>query len=436
MSLATSCPSCGTVFRVVEDQLKVSEGWVRCGHCHDVFNALEGLFDLERRDSALQSLRTVPSSLDSQAVERSQERTLDGALDSSIAEMAEPFPGIEERVNSIASPTSAFLPDFTELKSAAVPTASAPSVIVGAPSMDHWPAKPDSSPVPFQASEKPTDTTNLPSIFASLDEELTQAEAQTQAETAAVKAQETARLEAATAARDSTQLIDDSELEDDPFPATALSDQLDDHFDDLPGDVEVIEMLAPPELTAAQQPEERITGAEHAAAEIPTFVRDAQRQHWWSRPLVQALLGLGVGTSVLGLAAQWAWHDRDRLSVSCTVCQRPLAAAASGLGDQLRPPVDLDVVEVDNAALTQPPGTEGYRLTVQVRNHANHEVAAPHMELSLTDAAGVLVIRRSFSPSDFRHAQFLRALEESTWVLEFQTPLRKVSGYTVAAFYP
>ena len=64
MSLATSCPSCGTVFRVVEDQLKVSEGWVRCGHCHDVFNALEGLFDLERRDSALQSLRTVPSSLD------------------------------------------------------------------------------------------------------------------------------------------------------------------------------------------------------------------------------------------------------------------------------------------------------------------------------------------------------------------------------------
>jgi predicted Zn finger-like uncharacterized protein len=48
MSLATRCTSCGTVFRVVQDQLKVSEGWVRCGRCDSVFNALEGLFDLDR----------------------------------------------------------------------------------------------------------------------------------------------------------------------------------------------------------------------------------------------------------------------------------------------------------------------------------------------------------------------------------------------------
>jgi predicted Zn finger-like uncharacterized protein len=47
MSLATRCTACGTVFRVVQDQLKVSEGWVRCGRCSEVFNALEGLFDLE-----------------------------------------------------------------------------------------------------------------------------------------------------------------------------------------------------------------------------------------------------------------------------------------------------------------------------------------------------------------------------------------------------
>ena len=48
MSLATRCTSCGTVFRVVQDQLKVSEGWVRCGRCDAVFNAFEGLFDLGR----------------------------------------------------------------------------------------------------------------------------------------------------------------------------------------------------------------------------------------------------------------------------------------------------------------------------------------------------------------------------------------------------
>ena len=52
MSLATRCTSCGTAFRVVQDQLKVSEGWVRCGRCDEVFNALEGLFDLARDASS------------------------------------------------------------------------------------------------------------------------------------------------------------------------------------------------------------------------------------------------------------------------------------------------------------------------------------------------------------------------------------------------
>jgi predicted Zn finger-like uncharacterized protein len=48
MTLATRCVACGTVFRVTQDQLKISEGWVRCGHCQEVFNGLETLFDLEK----------------------------------------------------------------------------------------------------------------------------------------------------------------------------------------------------------------------------------------------------------------------------------------------------------------------------------------------------------------------------------------------------
>lgn len=43
MSLITSCPACGTMFRVVPDQLKISEGWVRCGHCSEVFDATANL---------------------------------------------------------------------------------------------------------------------------------------------------------------------------------------------------------------------------------------------------------------------------------------------------------------------------------------------------------------------------------------------------------
>lgn len=39
MSFITRCPACHTAFKVVSDQLKISEGWVRCGHCQQVFDA-------------------------------------------------------------------------------------------------------------------------------------------------------------------------------------------------------------------------------------------------------------------------------------------------------------------------------------------------------------------------------------------------------------
>jgi predicted Zn finger-like uncharacterized protein len=45
MSLITRCPACGTMFKVVPDQLRISEGWVRCGHCGEIFDAAAHLND-------------------------------------------------------------------------------------------------------------------------------------------------------------------------------------------------------------------------------------------------------------------------------------------------------------------------------------------------------------------------------------------------------
>jgi predicted Zn finger-like uncharacterized protein len=39
MSLITRCPACETHFKVVPDQLRISEGWVRCGQCDEIFDA-------------------------------------------------------------------------------------------------------------------------------------------------------------------------------------------------------------------------------------------------------------------------------------------------------------------------------------------------------------------------------------------------------------
>lgn len=43
MSLITRCPICGTMFKVVADQLRISEGWVRCGNCAEIFDATANL---------------------------------------------------------------------------------------------------------------------------------------------------------------------------------------------------------------------------------------------------------------------------------------------------------------------------------------------------------------------------------------------------------
>ena len=57
MLLATRCPYCRTTFRVVQDQLKICNGIVRCGSCRQVFNGIE---QLQRADAAALSQNPPP----------------------------------------------------------------------------------------------------------------------------------------------------------------------------------------------------------------------------------------------------------------------------------------------------------------------------------------------------------------------------------------
>jgi len=56
MALITRCPVCGTLFKVVPDQLRISEGWVRCGQCAEVFDASN---DLQQSDLELHTVVAV-----------------------------------------------------------------------------------------------------------------------------------------------------------------------------------------------------------------------------------------------------------------------------------------------------------------------------------------------------------------------------------------
>jgi predicted Zn finger-like uncharacterized protein len=53
MSMITRCPGCQTLFKVVPDQLRISEGWVRCGHCSQIFDATPHLLPLEQPSAIL-----------------------------------------------------------------------------------------------------------------------------------------------------------------------------------------------------------------------------------------------------------------------------------------------------------------------------------------------------------------------------------------------
>lgn len=55
MALATKCPKCGAMFRVVADQLKLRGGLVRCGQCRTVFDAIGSLAYVD--DAALTAPR-------------------------------------------------------------------------------------------------------------------------------------------------------------------------------------------------------------------------------------------------------------------------------------------------------------------------------------------------------------------------------------------
>lgn len=47
MTLTTRCPGCHTVFKVVQDQLRLADGWVRCGRCAETFPAHDALAQLQ-----------------------------------------------------------------------------------------------------------------------------------------------------------------------------------------------------------------------------------------------------------------------------------------------------------------------------------------------------------------------------------------------------
>lgn len=154
MSLATRCTHCGTIFKVVQDQLKVSEGWVRCGRCNEVFHALPTLFDLDTEPPPPRSGLVPPSS------PAPAPTTVSGPA-------AEDLPAFLTRRSVDAPPPE---PDTTPAVAPSAPPAFAPTFpSTFAPTQPHDPGDLPGEPAPFGPQANASAATRLPDADDLLD---------------------------------------------------------------------------------------------------------------------------------------------------------------------------------------------------------------------------------------------------------------------------
>lgn len=120
MSLITRCPACRTIFKVAPDQLKISEGWVRCGQCGEVFDAQANLL-VEQEPPVLEQVVATESE------DSSRSEPYFEPLPELTAQVAEPKPAAEVEPLTMPVPQEMdFQADPTPAAAAAYATASTP----------------------------------------------------------------------------------------------------------------------------------------------------------------------------------------------------------------------------------------------------------------------------------------------------------------------
>ncbi len=413
MTLATSCPTCGTVFKVIEDQLKVSEGWVRCGHCHSVFNALEGLFDLGARPRSSHSRPMTEGLASGTGV--LQDTPPMALTDDRMQPDAAPARQIRSAVatSGLAAPSSFGDVDASELPTEFAPPPTAEAARAPSPSAELDLAAPQDSvherhelQAPHRPGGRQLDFSDADTVFLAHDPPGSQ----------------DPLAAAGSPGREPFADVD---------PAPAVPSEVDSGLDGLDAGFDASSRTGVEGHDPWTAPM-----SDEAGGGAPSFVRHADRAAWWSRPVVRGALLVGCLIAAAGVLLQVGLMRRDLLAAQSPLAATLLMPSCELLGCTIEPPRLLDALAVESSNMVKLSGVDGYRLQVMLRNRAEHVVRAPSVELSLTDATGALVVRRVLQPADFRQAESLAAQAEGNWQLEFASSDRRVAGYTVAIFYP
>lgn len=391
MSYTTRCPACGTTFRVVPDQLKISDGWVRCGHCADVFDAT--LYLEQWTPAPTPAPTPTPLHTPSPVAAPAQE----------------PAPTVAEPA---ASEAARPVPDSASVASgfdATAPTDLAPDGLLGTSQEEAPPVAAEPAVSSMSGGSKPGDAEPAPDT-----EPLTDAAAPSDppAPPATAPAEDDFQAELVRfAARQPT----DSEA-----PAAEPTD-------------------TPSTPPVATSPEGLAAPVPSPAADEPGFVRQARRQAFWRSPLMRAMLSLLLVLLLALLAAQWAVYDRDRLAARHPALEPLLVQLCVPLGCRIAPPRQIDAVVIDSTTLVRRLGNF-YAFDVVLKNTATMAVAMPALELSLTDTQDRVIARRVFLPRELPGAPEQLA-PQSSLPLSLRLSVADagavpMAGYRALVFYP
>lgn len=355
--MITQCPACTTMFKVVPDQLRISDGWVRCGQCDEVFDANAHLQqEAQESKSALQE----PSS------------------------HVEAEAGSAQKVTTSQSLQDAVSTDPTLLNDAALE--SEPHLDVQDVSLGGAAARTDG------LQDNATGA-------ASFDVELERAV--------------------------------DVDHAADAFLNLSPQELLIDPLDIAPGD----DLEPAPRFVQAAAP----ARSEEQDIKLSFLRQDVSPTQGGSRKSRWVWAGLGVVLS-LGLAVQWVVFERDRIVASEPVLRPGVEAVCRVMGCIVGPLRQIESIVIDSSAFTKV-GGDLYRLSFVLKSGASFELAAPSMELSITDSQDQPLVRRVLQPVELGNKSATLA-PNGEWNVSVSIGVKqaagaeRIAGYRLLAFYP
>ncbi len=381
-SLSTRCPACGTAFKVAQDQLLMSDGWVRCGRCSEVFDGQEHLHDAGGAPEKAAFPEPAGSTFD--------------FPDPSTFPHASGTPVAADSVKPAASMAEPI--DASSIEASGVVVEPAGTDAAPAPWLGQWPS------LELERAVEPIDT-GRPGFPVPITN----------------------------VATETTGTTGTTEVASPPVAAAAAAP-------DKPFDLTLAAALAEPDTSPSAEPAPGTPAGHGGFASLEP--RDGPVMRWLRRlPGLGRLplRSISAGALIL-LAAQAIHHSRDAIAAQRPALAPALAALCNIGGCTLSPLRRIDAITIEGASFARDPGGEGYQLTFEVRNRASTAVAMPAIEVTLLDTKEQAVVRRALTASELGTSDAMPARSIRSIVLPLSlanaSALPPVVGYGIAAFYP